>query len=230
MIARCLIVTATASLRGLVYDHLHTPVNIESLNALLGPKQITLTRAVEETVEYSSDFWADFTTTAASRYSIRRRADELGVPYYCMSCSADDSEQWLSAVQELKLHFGWEGAVLVADLSYARLYREASKDPTLKTFLLSPDTSEASAFSLMTREVKTTGLRSIFIAAHASLTESLLKTAKSVNMDIGFAYTLIDKGCLYNSQIFPSGLSALSRAATDRSLMKLATKLSHLPD
>jgi hypothetical protein len=175
MIGLGLIATATASLRGLVYGDLHSPSSIQTLNALLEPKQISLTRAVEETVEYSNDFWADFTTSAASRYSIKRRADELGIPYYCMSCSTDDSEQWLSAVQELKLHFGWEGAVLLADQSYARLNREASKDPSLKTLLMSSDTSEASAFTLMTREVKTTGLRSIFIAAHASLTESLLK-------------------------------------------------------
>lgn len=133
-------------------------------------------------------------------------------------------ESQITLLQKAKLiasYFGWTESILV--VQDVELMVASNQDQFFKLLSLSSGLNKDYYDSFVTREIRVSGIHSVFVIADKSTIESLLESFTKYEMDKGYAIILLSSHCQFNLSLYPTGLLCLSLAGTEavRSLLEI---------
>jgi hypothetical protein len=119
---------------------------------------------------------------------------------------------WPELVIALSSYYGWGEAVVIG-LGY--LFKFDSPGLTTTTLFVSELVSQNVIDKLVTREVRQSGIRQVFILASQAVTEAVLRSLAKYDMNEGYAVVLIGTNCQFDRSLYPQELLCFAHTGTE---------------
>jgi hypothetical protein len=118
----------------------------------------------------------------------------------------DPATTWISIAKQLTEHFKWVEALAVYSIEKSTGLIQAFRDTIFTPVFISTDIQSSEVDLLVTRELRITGIRPIFILGGLKTTNLFLASLTKYQMDAGYAVILIGTNCQFDVTLHPTGV------------------------
>jgi hypothetical protein len=118
----------------------------------------------------------------------------------------DPRTTWVPIANQLTEHFRWAEALAVYSIEKSTGLIQALRDSIFTPVFISTDIQSSEMDSLVTRELRITGIRPIFILGGLKTTNLFLASLSKYEMNAGYAVILIGTNCQFDVTLYPTGV------------------------
>jgi hypothetical protein len=118
----------------------------------------------------------------------------------------DPALTWMSIAKQLTEHFEWAEALAVYSIEKSTGLIQAFRDSIFTPVFINTDIQSSEVDLLVTRELRITGIRPIFILGGLRTTNLFLASLTKYEMDVGYAVILIGTNCQFDVTLYPNGV------------------------
>jgi hypothetical protein len=123
--------------------------------------------------------------------------------------------KWEELASKVTEFFDWSRVLVVHTIEASAKLSQAFRGPRFEKINFRSDIEESAADLLVTRIIRASGNRSIFLVAGTQATEVMLGSLAKYRMDKGYSIVLIGTNCQFDVSLYPTGLLCLALRGTE---------------
>jgi hypothetical protein len=171
--------------------------------------------------EYHPDLVLIYTESLFELQTVVRRVPQSAVIRYSNSdlrpaCSnaaqlrEEPWSKWEELASRVTEFFDWSRVLVVQTIEASAKLSQAFRWPRFEKINFRSDIEQSAADLLVTRIIRSSGIRTIFLVAGPQATEVMLSSLAKYRMDKGYSIVLIGTNCQFDVSLYPTGVLCLA--------------------